>query len=87
MGASTNGPLMLNESSLLWGLLAITLVPHACIVATGKARPSLLGHHSSDEIVVVGYLPIATDGCGPLVQRRIVVVCAGFISSLPTCLG
>jgi hypothetical protein len=30
--------------------------------------------HSSDEIVVVGRLPVSTEGYGPLVQRHIIVV-------------
>jgi hypothetical protein len=44
------------------------------IVATGESRPLLLGHHSTDGIVVVGHLPVATEGYGPLLQRHIVVV-------------
>jgi hypothetical protein len=44
------------------------------IVSMGKPRPSLLGHHSTDGIAAVGCLPVATEGYGPLVHRRIVVV-------------
>jgi hypothetical protein len=48
-------------------------------VATGKARPSLLGHHSSDGTAAMGQFLIAIEGYGPLVQRRIVVV---YVTSL-----
>jgi hypothetical protein len=44
------------------------------IVAMGKARPLLLGHRNSDGTAAAGHLPIATEGYGPLLQRRIVVV-------------
>jgi uncharacterized protein (DUF2126 family) len=51
---------------------------HACAtcptVATGEARPSLLGHHSSDRIATTSCLPVVIEGYGLLVQRRIVVV-------------
>jgi hypothetical protein len=43
-------------------------------VAMGKLRLLLLGHHNSDRTVVVGHLPIATEGYGLLLQRHIVVV-------------
>jgi hypothetical protein len=43
------------------------------IVVMGKARPLLLGHHSSDGTVAASRLPFATEGYGPLLQRRIVV--------------
>jgi hypothetical protein len=43
-------------------------------VATGKERPLLLGHHSSNGTVVVGHLPVATEGYRPLLHRHIVVV-------------
>jgi hypothetical protein len=43
-------------------------------VAMGEARPLLLGHHSSDETAAVDHLPVATEGYGPFLQRRIVVV-------------
>jgi hypothetical protein len=51
-------------------------------VATGEARLLLLGHHSSDGIVAAGRLSIATEGYGPLLQRRIVVVKVN-VSHLP----
>jgi hypothetical protein len=43
-------------------------------VAMGAAHALLLRHHSSDGIAMVGHLPIATEGYGQLLQRRIVVV-------------
>jgi hypothetical protein len=49
---------MLQE--LLWGLIAIALVPHAT--------------HSSDGTTAVDRLQIATESYGPWVQRHIIVV-------------
>jgi hypothetical protein len=54
-----NGSLMSNYLLLLWALASAAHVPQA---------------HSSDGTPVVGRLPVATDGYGPLLQRRIVVV-------------
>jgi hypothetical protein len=43
-------------------------------VAMGKAHPSLLGHHNSNGTTIMSQLPVAIEGYGPLLQRRIVVV-------------
>jgi hypothetical protein len=43
-------------------------------VATGDARPLLLGHHSSNGTAVMSNLSVATEGYGPLLQSRTVVV-------------
>jgi hypothetical protein len=50
-------------------------------VETGEAHPSLLEHRSSDGIVAAGRLPIATEGYGSLIQRRIVVVVVTFTTT------
>jgi hypothetical protein len=47
---------------------------HVPPVATDEACPLLLEHHSSDGTAAAGRLTVATEGYGPLVQRRIVVV-------------
>jgi hypothetical protein len=39
------------------------------IVAMDEVRPLLLGDHTSDGTAVVGYLPVATKGYIPLLQR------------------
>jgi hypothetical protein len=43
-------------------------------VATGEARPLVLGHHSSDRTAASDCLPVATEGYGQLLQRRIIVI-------------
>jgi hypothetical protein len=43
-------------------------------VATGEARPLVLEHHCIDRAAVAGHLPIATEGYGLLLQRRIILV-------------
>jgi hypothetical protein len=47
-------------------------------VVIGKARPLLLGHHSSDRTTLTSHLPIGTEGYEPLIQKRIVVVAPSF---------
>jgi hypothetical protein len=54
------------------------------IVATAEARSLLLGHHSSDGTAAVGYLPVATEDYGLLLQRRIVVVVLELWPRCPT---
>jgi hypothetical protein len=74
VGVSSNGPLMLDDPSLLCGLVATTPVPCAPIVAMGAMRPSLLVHNNSDRTIVVGHLPIATECYGPLAHKHIIVL-------------
>jgi hypothetical protein len=47
-------------------------------VGMGKARVLLLAHHSSDGTAITGRLLVAIEGYGPLVQKRIIVVKAGY---------
>jgi hypothetical protein len=47
------------------------LMPHS---SDERSASIATGHHSSDGIAVAGYLPIATEGYGPLLQRCTVVV-------------
>jgi hypothetical protein len=62
--ASSNGSMILDSSSLLWGLVVTAPVSCAPIVATDEMRPSLLGHYSSDGTEVVDCLSFATEGYG-----------------------
>jgi hypothetical protein len=62
MVASSNGSMILDSSSLLWGLVVIAPVSRAPIVATDEMRPSLLGHYNSDRTEVVDCLSVATEG-------------------------
>jgi hypothetical protein len=50
----------------------------------GKARPLLLGHHSSDRTTLMSHLTIGTEGYEPLIQKHIVVVAASFERWLTT---
>jgi hypothetical protein len=56
---------------------------HVCAtcptIVMGEARSFLLGHHSSDETIAAGHLPIAIECYGPLLQRHIVVVIVWYI--------
>jgi hypothetical protein len=55
---------------------------------TGEARPSLLGHHSSNGTAAADHLPVPTEGYELLVKRRIVVVRgSNYITLISSCLG
>jgi hypothetical protein len=59
---SSNGSLMSDDPSLLWGPVATMCMPHAPVVVTSKECPLLLGQNIKDGTVVVGHLPVATEG-------------------------
>jgi hypothetical protein len=71
---SSNDPLISDDPSLLWALVATTRVRRGPIVAMSEVNPSLLGHHNRDVIAAVSHLSIAREGYGPLAHKRIVVV-------------
>jgi hypothetical protein len=52
---------------------ACTMCP---TVEMGEVCPLLLGHHSSDGTAAAGHFPVAIEGYGPFLQRRIIVVLA-----------